>query len=117
MLPPQDQAAVSPSRAERDDACAQLHVDHAYGGQECGCLPRCRFPAVGASWSVVDDNVAPVPSVFLSHANLNVIGREYDHPELFRVIIGTDILKDCGFTFNDPGGRGRFGLTYFPPAG
>jgi predicted aspartyl protease len=48
--------------------------------------------------------------------NLYVIGREYDHPQLFRVILGTDTLKDCGFTFNGPGGRGRFGLTYFPPA-
>lgn len=72
-----------------------------------------------------DDSREPVPlyrvrvtiSVIGAEWGLYVIGREYDHPRLFRVIIGTDILKDCGFTFNGPGGRGRFGLTYFRPAG
>ncbi len=78
-------------------------VGHEYGGdsREPVSLYRVRvtISVIGAEWS------------------LYVIGREYNHPQLFRVIIGTDILKDCGFTFNGPGDRGRFGLTYFPPVG
>jgi hypothetical protein len=32
--------------------------------------------------------------------------------ELFKVIIGTDILKACQFTYNDP--PGMFSLEYHP---
>ncbi len=59
---------------------------------------RVTIPKIGGEW------------------DLYVIGREYGHPQLFRVIIGTDILKDCAFTFNGPKGRGTFGLMYFPPS-
>lgn len=32
--------------------------------------------------------------------------------QLFRVLIGTDILKDCALTYNAP--RGKFALAYLP---
>lgn len=93
-------SAIHPSLA---DALSLRQVGHESGDDSRDRVPlyrvRVTISVIGGVWE-----------------NLNVIGREYDHPELFRVIIGTDILKDCGFTFNGPGGRGRFGLTYFPPA-
>jgi len=35
----------------------------------CIFQPRCRSSAVRACWSVMDDDVAPVPTAFLSHAS------------------------------------------------
>lgn len=93
-------SAIHPSLA---DDLGLRQVGHEYGddSREPVSLYRVRvtISVIGGEW------------------DLYVIGREYDHPQLFRVIVGTDVLKNCGFTFNGPGGRGRFGLTYFPPAG
>ncbi len=91
-------SAIHPSLAD-DLGLRQVGHESGDDSREPVLLYRVRvtISAIGAEWG------------------LYVIGREYDHPQLFRVIIGTDILKDCGFTFNGPGGRGRFGLTYFPP--
>jgi predicted aspartyl protease len=93
-------SAIHPSLA---DDLGLRQVGHEFGNdsREPASLYRVRvtISVIGGEW------------------DLYVIGREYDPHHLFRVIIGTDILKDCGFTFNGPGGRGRFGLAYFPSAG
>jgi predicted aspartyl protease len=87
-------SAVHPSLAD-DLGLRSLGSERSDDSREPAPLYRVRITigVIGVAW------------------DLYVIGREYDTPQLHRVIIGTDILKDCGLTFNGPD-RGRFCLAY-----
>ena len=92
--------------------------------QELHLLPRGSQSDVTGSQSQGDTAECQAKPAPLYLARITVLGRRADLrmvdradfdpvlAELFKVIIGTDILQACRFTYNDP--PGKFTLEYHP---